>query len=78
MHGGLSDGSGRLKHGRYRKGNTQMLGDILLQNNLKDIFRAKKLLEPYLDEQTRAGLERAIEKYAEVDQPFKALFLQQR
>jgi hypothetical protein len=55
-----------------------MLGELLMQRQVSTVLQAMKLLEPYLDQQTKDGLERAIEKYAEVDQPFKALVLQQR
>jgi hypothetical protein len=61
LHGGLTP----IKHGRYSKANLKTLSELVWQSRLQDILRTVKRLEPYLDDATKEGLERALEAYLE-------------
>lgn len=61
LHGGLTP----IKHGRYSKAKLKTLAELLSAQRFQAVLRGVKLLEPYLDDSTREGLEQAIEAYLE-------------
>jgi hypothetical protein len=65
LHGGLTP----IKHGRYSKVLRHTIGEMRLIRKLNSLFQAKRMLEPYLDDKTKEGLEAAIERYAQREPP---------
>jgi hypothetical protein len=59
LHGGLTP----IKHDKYSKATLLSVREWLERERFNQIAHAMKLLEPYLDDTTKEGLELAVSAY---------------